>query len=74
MVSVKTCRIYKCVKSDIPGMLIFVEALRMKTSILAGALTLAVMTLPIIIRTTQEALKTVPDSYREGAKRIQVFF
>ncbi len=49
------------------GMLIFVEALQMKTSILAGALTLAVMTLPIIIRTTQEALKTVPDSYREGA-------
>lgn len=49
------------------GMLIFVQALNIGTSILAGALTLAVMTLPIIIRTTQEALKTVPDSYREGA-------
>ena len=49
------------------GMLIFVQALNFGTSILAGALTLAVMTLPIIIRTTQEALKTVPDSYREGA-------
>lgn len=49
------------------GMLIFVQAMNMGTSILAGALTLAVMTLPIIIRTTQEALKTVPDSYREGA-------
>lgn len=49
------------------GMLIFVQALKFDTSILAGALTLAVMTLPIIIRTTQEALKTVPDSYREGA-------
>lgn len=49
------------------GMLIFVQALNFGTSIIAGALTLAVMTLPIIIRTTQEALKTVPDSYREGA-------
>ena len=49
------------------GMLIFVQALNFGTSILAGALTLAVMTLPIIIRTTQEALKTVPDSYREGS-------
>ncbi|MGN8772532.1 phosphate ABC transporter permease PstA [Candidatus Weimeria sp. HCP3S3_B5] len=49
------------------GMLIFVQALNFGTSIIAGALTLAVMTLPIIIRTTQEALKTVPDSYREGS-------
>ena len=49
------------------GMLIFVQALNIGTSILAGALTIAVMTLPIIIRTTQEALKTVPDSYREEA-------
>ncbi len=37
------------------------------TSIVAGALTLAIMTLPTIIRTVQESLKTVPDSYREGA-------
>ncbi|MEE8885335.1 MAG: phosphate ABC transporter permease PstA [Eubacteriales bacterium] len=49
------------------GMLIFVQAMKIGTSILAGALTLVVMTLPTIIRTTQEALKTVPDSYREGS-------
>lgn len=49
------------------GLLIFVQALHCGTSILAGSLTLVVMTLPIIIRSTQESLKTVPDSYREGS-------
>jgi len=49
------------------GMLVFCEVLGMGTSLLAGALTLAVMNLPTILRTTQESLKTVPQSYREGA-------
>lgn len=49
------------------GMLFFCEFLQMKTSILAGALTLVIMNLPTIMRTTQESLKTVPQSYREGA-------
>lgn len=49
------------------GMLFFVIALRLGLSILSGALTLAIMTLPLILRTTEEALKAVPDSYREGS-------
>lgn len=49
------------------GMLFFFQFLSMSTSLLAGALTLAVMNLPTIMRTTQESLKTVPQSYREGA-------
>lgn len=49
------------------GMLFFVRFCSLGASLLAGALTLAVMSLPIIIRTTQESLKTVPDSYRAGA-------
>lgn len=49
------------------GMLIFVRFLGLQTGLLAGSLTLAVMTLPTIIRNTQESLKTVPNSYREGA-------
>lgn len=49
------------------GMLIFVQFLSFGTSLLAGAMTLAIMTLPTIMRTVQESLKTVPDSYREGA-------
>lgn len=48
------------------GMLIFVQFCSLGTSLLAGALTLVIMTLPTIIRTTQESLKTVPNSYREG--------
>ena len=39
----------------------------MKTSLLAGAMTLVIMNLPTVMRTTQESLKTVPGSYREGA-------
>lgn len=49
------------------GMLIFVQFMGIGTSLLAGSLTLVIMTLPTIIRTTQESLKTVPDSYREGS-------
>jgi phosphate transport system permease protein len=49
------------------GMLFFCQFLNMKTTILAGALTLVIMNLPTIMRTTQESLKTVPQSYREGA-------
>ncbi len=49
------------------GMLFFCEFLNMQTSLIAGALTLVIMNLPTIMRTTQESLKTVPQSYREGA-------
>lgn len=49
------------------GMLFFCNFLNMNTSLLAGALTLVIMNLPTIMRTTQESLKTVPQSYREGA-------
>ena len=49
------------------GMLFFTELCGLKSCLLAGALTLAIMTLPTIIRTTQESLKTVPQSFREGA-------
>ena len=49
------------------GMLFFCQFLGFKTSLLAGALTLVIMSLPTIMRTTQESLKTVPRSYREGA-------
>jgi phosphate transport system permease protein len=49
------------------GMLVFVQFCSLGTSLIAGALTLVIMTLPTIIRTTQESLKTVPDSYREGS-------
>ncbi len=49
------------------GMLFFVTTLGWGYSILAGAFTLAIMVLPVIIRTTEEALLAVPDSYREGS-------
>lgn len=49
------------------GMLFFCEFLKMQTSLLAGALTLVIMNLPTVMRTTQESLKTIPQSYREGA-------
>ncbi|MCD7844572.1 MAG: phosphate ABC transporter permease PstA [Oscillospiraceae bacterium] len=49
------------------GYLFFCQKLHMGSSVLAGSLTLVVMILPTIVRTTQEALKTVPESYREGA-------
>lgn len=49
------------------GMLFFCQFLRMKTSLIAGALTLVIMNLPTVMRTTQESLKTVPQSDREGA-------
>ena len=49
------------------GMLFFVSALKWGYSLLAGAFTLAIMILPLIMRTTEEALKSVPDTYREGS-------
>ncbi len=49
------------------GMLYFVMFLKMGYSILAGACTVAIMILPLMIRTTEEALKSVPVSYREGS-------
>ncbi len=49
------------------GMLFFCQFLGFKTSLLSGALTLVIMNLPTIMRTTQESLKTVPQSYRDGA-------
>lgn len=49
------------------GMMIFCIFCKMKTSLLVGSLTLVIMNLPTIMRTTQESLKTVPQSYREGA-------
>lgn len=61
------------------GMLFFVKKLHMGKSILAGSLTLAIMILPLIMRTCEEALKAVPDSYREGsfglgAGRVRTIF
>ena len=61
------------------GMLFFVTALRWSFSLLAGACTLAIMILPLIMRTTEEALRSVPDMYREasfglGAGRLRTVF
>ena len=49
------------------GMLFFCELLGLQASLLAGSLTLVIATIPTIIRTTQESLKTVPQSYREAS-------
>ncbi len=49
------------------GVLIFAESLALGKALIAGAFTLVIMTLPTVIRTTQESLKTVPASYREGS-------
>lgn len=49
------------------GFLLFVVTFKWSYTILGGALTLAIMILPLIMRTTEEALKAVPDSYREGS-------
>ena len=49
------------------GMLVFAQTLGFKTCLLSGSLTLVIMNLPTIIRTTQESLNTVPQGYREGA-------
>jgi len=52
------------------GMLFFCKVLGLKSSILAGSLTLVIMILPSIIRTTQESLKTTPQTYRDGAAAL----
>lgn len=49
------------------GFLFFVTTLGFRYSLIAGALTLSIMILPLIMRTTEEALKSVPDTYREGS-------
>lgn len=49
------------------GMLFFVTYLKWGYSLLAGACTVAIMILPLIMRTTEEALKAIPDSFREGS-------
>lgn len=61
------------------GLLFFVTAMKWNQSLLAGAFTLAIMVLPVIMRTTEEALQSVPDSYREasfglGAGRLRTVF
>ncbi len=61
------------------GLLFFVTTLGLGFSILSGALTLAIMILPLIMRTTEEALKSVPDMYREasfglGAGKLRTVF
>ena len=60
-------------------MLFFVYALKWDYSIMAGSLTVAIMVLPVILRTTEEALRSVPDSYREasfglGAGKVRTIF
>lgn len=52
------------------GMLVFCQFMGLRTSLISGSLTLVIMTLPTVMRTTQESLKTVPDSYREGAAAL----
>ncbi|MDR0502084.1 MAG: phosphate ABC transporter permease PstA [Treponema sp.] len=49
------------------GLLLFCRILNLGQSIIAGSLTLSIMILPVIIRTTEEALKSIPDSFREGS-------
>ena len=61
------------------GMLFFVTALHWGLSVLSGSLTMVIMILPLIMRTTEEALKAVPDSYREasfgvGAGKLRTIF
>ncbi|MGI6199627.1 MAG: phosphate ABC transporter permease PstA [Christensenellales bacterium] len=61
------------------GMLFFVTTLKWRYSLLSGAFTLAIMILPLIIRSTEEALKSVPDAFREasfglGAGRLRTIF
>lgn len=49
------------------GMMFFVTTLKWSYSLMAGGMTLAIMILPLILRTTEEALNSIPDSYREGS-------
>jgi phosphate transport system permease protein len=52
------------------GMTLFVNTLGFGDSILAGSLTLGILTLPLIIRTTEEALKSIPDEFRHGSRAL----
>lgn len=53
------------------GMLFFCQIMGTKEGVLAGGLTLVIMILPTVMRTTQESLKTVPQAYREGAMALE---
>ena len=63
----KIVEIVRITAETLTGMLFFVTTCKMGLSLLAGALTLAIMVLPVIMRTTEEALLAVPDSFREGS-------
>ncbi len=52
------------------GMALFVNTLGFGDSIIAGSLTLGLLVLPVVIRTTEEALKAIPDSYRDGSRAL----
>lgn len=52
------------------GMALFVNTLGFGDSIIAGSLTLGLLVLPVVIRTTEEALKSIPDSYRDGSRAL----
>ena len=83
---VKVVRITTDILQGIPsivyglfGLLFFVNAMKWGQSMLAGACTLAIMVLPVIMRTAEEALQSIPDSYREasfglGAGRLRTVF
>ena len=76
---VKLIRITAETLSGLFGMLFFVTALHWGMSLLSGALTMVIMVLPLIMRTAEEALKSVPDSYREasfglGAGKLRTIF
>ena len=63
----RRCRASPSIVYGLFGMLFFVTQLHWGYSMIAGAFTLAIMVLPVIMRTTEEALIAVPDSYREGS-------
>ena len=63
----KLVKVVRVTAETLTGILFFVTALHWRFSILAGACTLAIMVLPVILRTTEEALMAVPDSFREGS-------
>lgn len=70
---------YSSIVYGLFGYLVFVKALHLRLSLLSGALTLAIMILPTIMRTTEEALRSIPQSYREasfglGAGRLRTVF
>ena len=63
----KIVGVVRVTADTLSGMLFFVTYLKWSYSLLAGSCTVAIMILPLIMRTTEEALKAIPDSYREGS-------